>query len=176
MSRAQNKRILIAGIGNIFLGDDAFGVEVVRALATRTLPPEVEVMDLGIRSYDLAYALTDHYDVVILVDAAAQGRPPGTVYLLEPDLSALHQQAPASPDGHTLDISSVLQMAQSLGEVTGQLYLVGCEPAVLETEDGTLGLSPEARTAVPQAVMLLEVLIGNSVNHETKTSAGLVPG
>jgi hydrogenase maturation protease len=110
------------------------------------------------------------------VDAAGRGQRPGTVYFIEPDLVRLQEQAPASPDAHTLDVSSVLQMAQSLGQVTGQFYLVGCEPAVLESEDGRIGLSAAAQAAVPQAVMLIEALIGNSVSHETKTSAGLVPG
>ena len=77
-------RILIAGIGNIFLGDDAFGVEVARRLVRRRLPDGVRVVDFGIRGLDLTYALLDGYEAVILVDAAPRGGPPGTLYVLEP--------------------------------------------------------------------------------------------
>ena len=82
-------RILIAGIGNIFLGDDAFGVEVVRRLSTRKLPQNVRVTDFGIRGYDLAYALLDGYDTTILVDACPRGEPAGTLYVIEPDVTDL---------------------------------------------------------------------------------------
>ena len=80
------KKILVAGIGNIFFGDDAFGCEVARQLAQRPLPKGVCVTDFGIRSYDLAYAIMDGYDAIILVDATPQGAEPGTVYLIEPDV------------------------------------------------------------------------------------------
>ena len=83
------KRILVAGIGNIFFGDDAFGCEVAKELAQRPLPEGVRVIDFGIRSYDLAYAIMDDYDATILVDASPRGSPPGTVYLIEPDLNKL---------------------------------------------------------------------------------------
>ena len=93
-------RILVAGIGNIFLGDDAFGVEVVNRLSRRALPDSVRVVDYGIRGLDLAYALLDDYDLVILVDAARQGEDPGTLYVLEPELTAADGDVPASlPDG-----------------------------------------------------------------------------
>ena len=80
------KKILVAGIGNIFFGDDAFGCEVATQLARRPLPEGVRVTDFGIRSYDLAYAIMDDYDAVILVDATAQGAEPGTIYLIAPDI------------------------------------------------------------------------------------------
>ncbi len=79
--------ILVAGIGNIFLGDDGFGVEVIRRLSSREFPAEVRVEDFGIRGYDLAYALLDGPDVTILVDAAARGGAPGTIYVIEPDVT-----------------------------------------------------------------------------------------
>jgi len=78
-------RILIAGIGNIFLGDDAFGVEVIRELSSRVWPDDVRVVDFGVRGYDLAFALTDGYEAAILVDAVGRGEPPGTTYLVEID-------------------------------------------------------------------------------------------
>lgn len=153
------KRILIAGIGNIFFGDDAFGCEVISELSRRNLPAEVCINDFGIRSYDLACALTKEYEAVILVDAAPRGQPPGTVYLIEPDREELQRLGPATPDPHGPDPVSVLQLADSFGGFNGKLFLVGCEPAVLETEDGTMGLSEPVREAVPRAVDLIEALL-----------------
>src|SRR5271154_4166138 len=101
MSRPS--KILVAGIGNIFLGDDAFGSEVARRLMDETLPREVRVIDFGIRTYDLAYALMDGYDVTILVDTTAQGQTPGTVYLIEPDLTQLDQLDANSVDAHSVN-------------------------------------------------------------------------
>ena len=119
------KRVLIAGIGNIFLGDDAFGVETVQRLAQRPLPKGVHVRDFGIRSYDLAYALSEGYDAAILVDATPRGGRPGTLYLIEPDLATdAHEHE--LPDGHSLDPVQVLRMAESLGGRPRLLYLVGC--------------------------------------------------
>lgn len=167
------KRVLIAGIGNIFFGDDAFGCEVISELSRRSLPPEVCINDFGIRSYDLACALTKEYDAVILVDASPRGQPPGTVYLIEPDREQIQRLAPASPDAHSLDPVSVLQLAHSLGDFTGKLFLVGCEPVVLETEDGAMGLSEPVREAVPRAIELIESLLKDL--FDLTTTAGLVP-
>src|SRR5437870_2595644 len=87
----QPPRILVAGIGNIFLGDDAFGCEVVQRLAARAWPASVRVVDFGIRGFDLAYALMDGYDVTIFVDATPRADAPGTLYTIEPDLSELNK-------------------------------------------------------------------------------------
>src|ERR1700723_2432639 len=87
--------VLVAGIGNIFLGDDGFGVEVVRGLTTRSMPEGVTVKDFGIRGFDLAYALLDPWDTVILVDALPRGEAAGTLFVLEPDLTGLGN--PAAP-------------------------------------------------------------------------------
>ncbi len=153
------KRILIAGIGNIFHGDDAFGCEVVRALNTLSLPEEVTVRDFGIRSYDLAFALTDGFDAVILVDAMPRQVEPGTVCLIEPNLERLGELQPAAVDAHSMNPVSVLQMAQSFGEIRGELFLVGCEPAVLENETGEIKLSERVAAAAPLAVeMILDLL------------------
>jgi hydrogenase maturation protease len=91
------RRILIACIGNIFLGDDGFGVEVARHLITRSYPEGVQVVDFGIRGMDLAYALLDDYDELVLVDGIARGSSPGTLYLIEPDLSGLSPEKGRSP-------------------------------------------------------------------------------
>src|ERR1700722_8140740 len=101
------RHILVAGIGNIFLGDDAFGVETVRKLMEEDVPEQVRVVDFGIRSYDLAYAIAGDSDAVILVDATPRGEAPGTLYLIEPDISHL-ADAEAVVNGHTLNPVTVL--------------------------------------------------------------------
>jgi hydrogenase maturation protease len=154
-------RILVAGIGNIFLGDDAFGVEVVRELISSGLPEAVNVVDFGIRGYDLAYAIMDGYAATILVDATARGNPPGTLYLIEPDQAELSKLEAEVPDGHSLGPIQVLRLVQSLGGEIARLYLVGCEPAVLETEDGQIALSDPVEAAVPQAVDMIRTLIND---------------
>src|SRR5678815_1265709 len=126
------KRILIAGIGNIFLGDDAFGCEIAHELAHRAWKEDVQVIDFGVRGYDLAYALTGNYDLIILVDAAPRGGEPGTTYLVEIDLNELPDEPAVLQDAHTLNPVHALRMAQSIGGITAKLFLVGCEPAVLE--------------------------------------------
>jgi len=150
-------RILVAGIGNIFFGDDAFGVEVIRALQERAIPPEVYLEDFGIRSYDLAYALMDGYDVVILVDATPRGQTPGTVSLIEPLLDGLDDAPMDITNAHGLNPATVLQMVQTMGGHMGRLYLVGCEPRVLESDD--LVLSPPVQAAIPQAVEMILSLV-----------------
>jgi hydrogenase maturation protease len=150
-------RILVAGIGNIFFGDDAFGVEVARELMQREWPGDVRVEDFGIRSYDLAYAIMDGYDAVILIDAAPRGQPAGTVSLIEPDMAALEADGDEIVNAHSMNPVRVLRMARSVGGETQRMYLVGCEPAVLETEE--LGLSAAVQAAVPQAVELIESLV-----------------
>jgi hydrogenase maturation protease len=152
-------RILVAGIGNIFLGDDAFGVEVARELTRSELPAEVNVVDFGIRGYDLAYAIMDGYAATILVDTTARGNPPGTLYLIEPDQEELAKLEAEVPDGHSLGPVQVLRLVQSLGGQITRLYLVGCEPATLETDDGQMGLSEPVQAAVPQAVEMIRTLV-----------------
>jgi len=172
---SSRRQILIAGIGNIFLRDDAFGVEVVRELSRRVLPPQVRVVDFGIRGYDLAYAITGSYDAVILVDAVSVGSAPGTVCLVEPDLESITELPPEYPDGHSLNPVGVLRMAQSVGGVSAKIYLVGCEPALLETETGEMGLSEPVEAAIPRAVELIDSLIFRLLSLEPKNTAGLVP-
>ncbi len=171
----SSKRVLVAGIGNIFEGDDAFGVEVVRLLLQQPRPEQVHIEDFGIRSYDLAFALTAGYDVSILVDATRRGHLPGTLYLLELDLDELKTLEPGTVDPHRLNPLRVLQMAETLGGVSGKLYLVGCEPAVLANESADLGLSDEVREAVPQALEMIEALVRDALGLQTKKLAGLVP-
>src|SRR5581483_4795557 len=103
-------KILVAGIGNIFLGDDAFGVEVARRISSQQMPDAVTVADFGIRSYDLAYTLMEDWDHVILVDAVPRGGQPGTVYVIEPDLDDLGEP---DLDAHTMNPVSVLRVVQA---------------------------------------------------------------
>ena len=158
------KRILIAGIGNIFFGDDAFGCEVVSQLARRPLPEGVCVTDFGIRSYDLAYAIMDNYDATILVDATPQGAEPGTIYLIEPDLKRLDELSEEAVNAHSMNPVRVLQLVRSLGGNAGWLRVVGCEPAVLDSEEGAMGLSEKVQAAVAPAIEMIESLIREILN------------
>ena len=153
------KRILVAGIGNIFFGDDAFGCEVASQLRRKPLREGVRVIDFGIRSYDLAYAIMDGYDATILVDATPQGSVPGTIYLIEPDLKKLDELPDEAVNAHSMNPVRVLQLVRSLGGNAGWLRVVGCEPAILDSEEGAMGLSEKVQAAVAPAVEIIESLI-----------------
>ena len=138
--------VLVAGVGNIFLGDDAFGVEMARVMASSALPQGVVVRDFGIRSFDLAYALLNDWSAVILVDAVSRNEAPGTLFIIEPDLSEMADTSnPATFDGHSMDPVTVLRLAQTLGEIQPKVLVVGCEPADLGGDEGRMGLSPRSR-------------------------------
>lgn len=166
------QRLLIAGIGNIFLGDDAFGVEVVRRLAGRELPEEVRVVDFGIRGLDLVYALLDGWESVLLIDAAPRGEPPGTLYVIEPDLNGICSDGDASLaiDGHQMDPVRVLRVAGSMGAKFGRTVILGCEPRPLDGYDIEAGLSPAVAAALPRAVQMAE-----SLSHDLLHSTPLIP-
>jgi len=150
-------RILVAGIGNIFMGDDAFGAEVAQQLAQRNLPADVLVGDFGIRGLDLAYALQDGYETTILIDAYPRGDEPGTLYVAEPDLDRISDSAPEM-DAHGLDPLKILRLAASMGASLKRVLLVGCEPATLGPEEGAMGLSEPVARAVTEAVSVVESL------------------
>jgi hydrogenase maturation protease len=155
-------KVLVAGIGNIFLGDDAFGVEVVNRLLQRSLPGYVCVVDFGIRSFDLAYALMEDWELVILVDALPRGDEPGTLYTFEPDLAALDTMPPIM-DAHTMNPVAVLQLVKSLGGEVGRVLVVGCEPDTVEMDDeGNMGLSEKVAASVDEAVRLVEELVAQA--------------
>lgn len=154
----EPRRVLVAGIGNVFLGDDGFGVEVVARLARRPVPKGVEVADFGIRGFDLAYALVDDaYDVAVLVDALPANGRPGELFLLEPDLDQVDGQGLA--DGHGMDPVSVLRLVKQLGGTPPRLYVVGCQPASLGPEEGQMGLSEPVQGALDGAVAMVEELV-----------------
>jgi len=153
-------RVLVAGVGNAFLGDDGFGPEVARRLSSRPLPDGVQVVDFGIRAIDLAYALLDGYDLIVLIDAAPRGDAPGTLTLLEPDLAGEPTDIPMA--GHSLVPHQVLAMVRSMapGRDLGAFRVVGCEPAsVPEEPEIQVGLSRAVEAAVDRAVDMVERLV-----------------
>jgi hydrogenase maturation protease len=155
-------RVLVAGIGNIFMGDDAFGVEVARRLADRPLPAGVDVGDFGIRGMDLMYALGEGYDAAVFVDAVPRGETPGTLSVIEPRFD----EGEATPDAHGMDPVKVLSLARQLGSAPQRVLIVGCEPAVRMTgdEEELVGeLSEPVRAALGDAVALVESVVGELV-------------
>jgi hydrogenase maturation protease len=154
------KRFLVAGIGNIFFGDDAFGCEVAAELLKRSWPTDVNIVDFGIRAYDLAYSIMDGYDATVLIDAVPRGEKPGTVYLLELDPDKVETCGDEIADAHALTPVRVLRLVRTLGSRAKNLYLVGCEPARLDGQ-GVIGLSDEVRDAVPVAVKMIERILAD---------------
>ncbi|MGE5858168.1 MAG: hydrogenase maturation protease [Solirubrobacterales bacterium] len=152
-------RVLVAGIGNVFLGDDGFGVAVVDRLSRAELPDWVRVADYGIRGMDLAYELSD-YELVILVDAVPRGGPPGTVYVIE---AAVDELEPTL-DTHGMDPVKVLSLARELGKMPERVIVVGAEPRTVlsaDAEEVVVELSEPVRAAVDEAVRTVESLLGD---------------
>jgi hydrogenase maturation protease len=161
-------RVLVAGIGNVFMADDGFGVEVAKALTARELPAGVDVVDFGIRGMDLVFALGEGYDVAVFVDAVPRGDDPGSLFVIEPEIS--ESDEPVMLDAHGMDPVKVLQLAGQLGPVPERIVVVGCEPQVRMTgdeEDLVGDLSAPVRDAVAPAADLVENLLGELVaEHE----------
>jgi hydrogenase maturation protease len=176
-SKVNRATVLVAGIGNIFLGDDGFGCEVVKRLASRNLPPDVRVVDFGIRGFDLGYALLDDYDLVILVDATPRGGSPGTLYQIEPELDDLRVEKNSDPavllETHHMVPVKVLAFAQFMGASLKRIVVVGCEPENLEDDaDGAIGLSASVACAVDEAVSMVESIVSRHRNRQGKGEAG----
>jgi hydrogenase maturation protease len=150
-------RTLVAGVGNVFFGDDGFGCEVARRLASARLPTDAAVVDFGIRGVHLAFALSSGYDRAVIVDAVARGGRPGTLYVIEPDRDG---SVTALTDAHGIDVESVLAMAQRLGAAPGRVVIVGCEAGDLE--EG-MGLSAAVASAVEPAIALIQSLLRDGV-------------
>jgi hydrogenase maturation protease len=159
-----NPKVLIACVGNIFLGDDAFGVEVAQRLSGAYLPEHVSVEDFGIRSYDLAYALMKPWELVVLVDAVSRGGEPGTIYVIEPDTATIEEDSQGVGfDAHTMNPVSVLQMVKALGGKCPRLLVVGCEPASVEPRsDGRFELSEPVRAGVEEAIRTIQELVAGT--------------
>ena len=154
------RRVLVAGIGNIFCADDGFGVEVIKRLARAPVPDGVKVADFGIRGVHLAYeVLEGGYDLVILIDALPQNAPPGTVAVVDVELTA-DEAGAATPawDAHAMHPAAVLQLVRRIGGSPAQVLVVGCQPARLDED---IGLSPAVAAAVdPAAQLVLRLLSG----------------
>ena len=157
---ARPVRILIAGIGNMFLGDDGFGVAMAQRLSARSWPAGVDVRDFGIRGLDLAYALAG-YDHAILVDAVPRGGAPGTLYVIEPTLEPDHGLP--VPEGHGMDPAKVLHLARALGATPPHTVIVGCDPEPLppDLDPATIvgELSRPMLAAMEPAERLVESLV-----------------
>ena len=165
----MTRRVLVAGIGNIFLSDDAFGIEVATVLAGWTLPPAVRVEDFGIRGLHLAYELLEGYDGLLLVDAVPMGEPPGTLAVIVPELDTggageTGVEVPVV-DAHTMNPDVVLTTLRRLGGSVEKILIVGCQPADLQ--DG-MGLTPAVAAAVEDAAQLCLQLVSEMVEPITK--------
>ncbi len=185
-------RTLVAGVGNVFQGDDAFGVEVIKLLASRPWPAGVEVADFGIRGVHLVYELLDGCDLFVLVDAAQRGYEPGTVTVLEvgPADTVPADRVPAGTrpagtrpvgtrpagngpgvpvmDAHGLEPDAIFTMLDSMGRRPGRSLVVACEPA--DVSPG-MGLSGPVRAALPHAVRAVEEIL-DRIREEVQGEEG----
>jgi hydrogenase maturation protease len=160
------RRVLVAGIGNVFLGDDGWGVALADRLARRELPAGVEVVDYGIRGLDLAYAMADGgYDAVVLLDAAPRGEVPGTLYVIEPEID----RADVVIDAHGMDPVKVLALVHGIGGEPPRTLVVGCEPANrlgADAEEFVAELSEPVRAVLSDAERLVESLLDELVTTD----------
>ncbi len=164
--RERQPSVLVAGIGNVFMGDDGFGVAVAQRLAEATLPPGVRVVDFGIRGIDLVHALADPIDLAIIVDALPGGQLPGTLSVLEPEI----ESGEVALDPHGLDPVSVLSAARRLGAAPARTLIVGCEPLLRmsgQEPDVVMELSPPVQAAVERAVELVGSLLEQPTPERT---------
>lgn len=163
----MSARILVACVGNVFFGDDGFGVEVARVLSRAQLPAGVVLRDVGIRGLHLAYELLDPPGLLVVVDALPRGGVPGTVYVLEPDLDEV---LPGGADAHSVDLPSVFAMVRAMGGALPRVLVVGCEPE--DVREG-MGLSLPVEQAVAGAVALVEEILQR---ESTQVERGAAPG
>ncbi len=171
----MNCPVLVAGIGNIFHADDAFGVRVAQQLADEGAPEGVRVMDVGIRGIDLAFALLDPYELVILVDTTQRGGSPGTLYTIEigPDDIPDQCDQDSLVNSHGLNPVRVLSLAKSMGARLDKILLVACEPQVLDSSDtGRIGLSDVVEAAVLPALTTVRNLVAGSLTEAVTHTGG----
>ena len=147
-------RILVAGIGNIFLGDDGFGSEVVRNAAISPDDPNVRVVDYGIRGMHLAYDLLEEWDTLVLVDAVPSRGNPGTLHVFQPDHES--GSGATSIDAHSMDPAAVFASLRALGGSPPYTVVVGCEAG--SVEEG-IGLTEPVANAVPRAARAVAEIV-----------------
>ena len=156
----MKQNVLIAGIGNIFLADDAFGSVVARRLIERSHRPEVRILDLGIRGFDLAFALLENYDLIVLIDLLPHSAPPGSIQVLELPLPAPLDARHGDPQTHGMTPVRALNFANHFGVIAKQIYLLGCAPEnLLPNDTGDFSLSPAVEEAVEPAIKLVDELV-----------------
>jgi hydrogenase maturation protease len=163
---AATARFLVAGVGNVFLGDDGFGVALADRLAQAALPAGIEVVDFGIRGMDLAYAMQDGYDAVVLLDATPRGQPPGTLYVIEAEVDGDGNELEF--EAHGLDPAKVLGLVRALGGHPPRTFVVGCEPRTrmsVDDEELVAELSEPVRLALPEAERLVRSLLADLTNE-----------
>jgi hydrogenase maturation protease len=159
------RRILVAGIGNVFLGDDGFGVALSGRLASRELPAGVDVVDFGIRGMDLAYALGDGYDAALLLDAAPRGAAPGTLSVIEPEV----EDGEVAIDAHGMDPVKVLALARALGGTPPRTLVIACEPLTRMSGDDP-DLVADLSEPVRSALDVMSVLDELATEKEVRPS------
>ncbi|MBJ7609459.1 MAG: hydrogenase maturation protease [Candidatus Dormibacteraeota bacterium] len=162
-------RVLVAGIGNLFLGDDGFGVAVAQELlrSGALVDDDIKIGDYGIRGYDLAYEILEGHESVVLIDATQRGDAPGTLYVIEADPDASVPDLADEPDhgqgafqGHLMTPAAVFHLVRTMGGTMGRVLVVGCEPETFGPENiGQMELSPVVAAAVPEAVATVERVV-----------------
>lgn len=170
----KNPTILVAGVGNIFLGDDAFGSEVARKLMQREWPAAVRVEDFGIRGFDLAFALLDGPKLAVLIDALPRGGEPGTLYKFEPDLEVLDElgEQELSIETHGMNPMKVLALVKSMGGKFNRILILGCEPGKANAAEGEMQLSPPVQLAADEAVRMVHDIVRAELGQAKAVAIG----
>lgn len=164
---SKKKRVMIAGVGNMFMKDDGFGGAVIKKMGNKTFPEGVEIKDFGTGGLKLAYDLMKGYDGLILLDASQRGETPGTLYVIEPEENSIESNledgGPIDPHGS--DPATILRFVKGIGAWPGKVLIVACEPGTVD--DFEIGLSEPVHEAVDKAVDLIDELL-KDIYTETK--------
>jgi hydrogenase maturation protease len=163
---------LVAGLGNIFLSDDAFGVEVARRMAQQPRAEGVRVLEVGIRGVHLAYELMRPIDLLVVVDAVSRGAAPGTLFVLDPEswcAAAPSADRPGHADAHALQLDAVFRLLRALGGELPRTRIVGCEP---ERLDEGMELSERVRAAIDPAITLVQQILDEQRPVRTEVAHG----
>jgi hydrogenase maturation protease len=156
-------RALVAGFGNLLLGDDGFGVEVVRRLAKDPLPGGAEILEVGIGGMELIFGLMNGCGRLVIVDAVRRGLPPGTISVFAPSEADLAAGSEPGIDPHFAEPTRAMKVAMKLGYLPADVTIVGCEPQCCDLD---LTLSPAVRAAVDEAVVRVREVLASNCNHK----------